>query len=314
MTGIYGAGRAFNLKYRPNGPLKTFIYDRRMPVFDFGCRGPRGGGYGSFMQENVVIDYGKRGFWGNLADIFTGLAFGASAFTQIFGMFGGGKNSDVVAGPEESNPKSQGANSEKDLNNLKELGKATGYTTVIQNPGGTYTAYNPTTHQNITGDYTTVQEGMMKKPESEVKTPVKEKEVSKPEVKIKEPEVEAPTVEEGAISAEDAAKLKGKEITIQDEARANSEIYGKVDSVGEPDKGKKNFPSTLNIASKKFGIIKATLVKVDPKTNDAIYQAGNEKYRLRNDDEGNIILTQHVGDEGANEKTGNWHKKDEVKE
>lgn len=121
MTGIYGAGRAFNLKYRPNGPLKTYIYDRRMPIFDFGYRGPRGGGYGSFMSENIYVDYGKRGFWGNLADIFTGLAAGAGIFTQMYGMFGGGKKSDIITGPEEEKGvKAQGAKSD-DSENFKRL-------------------------------------------------------------------------------------------------------------------------------------------------------------------------------------------------
>lgn len=117
MSGLYGLGRAFNLKYRPNGPLKTFIYDRRMPVIGFGGR-PHVS-HGTFMQENIVIDYGKRGFWGNLADIITGLAGGLAIVGNLFG----GSKSDVVQGPEEKQVKPQGAKStdDTDAENLKRL-------------------------------------------------------------------------------------------------------------------------------------------------------------------------------------------------
>ena len=227
MTGIYGAGRAFNLKYRPNGPLKTFIYDRRMPIFDFGARGPRGGGWGSFMQENITIDYGKRGFWGNLADIFTGLAAGIGVFTQVFGMFGGGKSDVAAEAQQGKTPKAQGATSEAELKNLTELGKATGYTTVVKNPDGTYTAYNPTTHQNITGDYKTVQEAMMKKPEkSQVEEPTSPKKEVKEEPE--EEEKEEPEIDQSQSSQcshrTKRAKAKGNESGVTGK---DNEIDGK---------------------------------------------------------------------------------------
>lgn len=117
MSGLYGLGRAFNLKYRPNGPLKTFIYDRRMPIMGFGGR-PHVS-HGTFMQENIVIDYGKRGFWGNLADIITGLAGGLAIVGNLFGS----NKSDIIQGPEEQQVKPQGAKStdNTDAENLKRL-------------------------------------------------------------------------------------------------------------------------------------------------------------------------------------------------
>lgn len=178
--GLYGIGRAFNLKYRPNGPLKTYVYDRRMPTFGFGRpRPPMGGGF-SMMQENIFIDNSKRGFWGNLADICYGLTAGFSAFSQIFGMFKGNSQVDYAAMNQQQaaqDVKPQGANSDAELKNLQTLGKASGYTAVVKDPSGdTYTAYNPTTGDSITGDYKTVQEHMLKKPE-------KEPEIVKHEVK-----------------------------------------------------------------------------------------------------------------------------------
>lgn len=297
--GLYGIGRAFNLKYRPNGPLKTFVYDRRMPIFDFGCRGCRGGYGGDYMSQSISYEY-KPNAWQNFADFCYGLTAVFGSLGQL-GIFGGGGKA------EKADPKPQGANSGDELTALRSFGKAFGYTTIVKDPNAdTYTAINPTTGDSISGDYNTVKTGILNSKKKAENEPVKKEE--KPVEPKKEEKPEETTFKEGPLSAVNAGKIKGKDITIQDEARANSEIYGSVTDVGEPDKAHKNFPATISIKSQKHGNITATLQRIDTDTGDAIYKAGKESYRLQADSAGEIILTQHEDDTdlGASSKKGNW--------
>ena len=225
--GIYGMGRAFNLKYRPNGPLKTFIYDRRMPLFGFGPRRPHYGGGFDLMSTNVTYEY-NRGFWGNLADIFTGLAAGFGIFSQIRGMFS--SNSDIVQGPEESQrkPKPQGAKSDDDAANLKRLQTLAPKMTIISEGDGKFTLLAEDGQYIKNKDYKDAQDWIFNyNKKTETKTPAKES---------KEPEgtgkgKDAAEGTEGAGSASGAGAAGGAggsrrstKVTGSDEVAKSDEV------------------------------------------------------------------------------------------
>lgn len=243
MSGLYGLGRAFNLKYRPNGPMKTFIYDRRMPMmFDYGARRCHGG---SYMQENLVIDYGKRGFWGNFADILQGLTMGAFAFTQIFGMFGGGKSSDIVEGPEESKkPKPQGAKSDdgQNLKRLQTLAKGKDIT-IIQEENGKFTLVKD--NQSLkNADYKDAQDWIINfnsDKSKQVATPdnkanVKQTSIDDEAKKKAEAEAKAKAEAEAKAKAEAEAKAKAEA-----EAKANAAD----NNISTPSTTKKNVSNNV---------------------------------------------------------------------
>lgn len=134
MTGIYGAGRAFNLKYRPNGPMKVFVTDRR-PIFNFfgGCRGAHYGGGYDMMSSSTYIEY-KPNFWDNLSSIIQS-ATGAFCMLGSMGVFN--KKSDGAEGAE-GKPKPQGATSDNndaadDLKKLNTLAKGKGISIIERN-------------------------------------------------------------------------------------------------------------------------------------------------------------------------------------
>ena len=77
---LVGMGRAFNLRFMPNGPLRTNCYHRPMPQI-----GMFGGGNYSYT-ENVNIQNGPSGFWGFMTGLTQGL-FGGGMFGM--GMGGG---------------------------------------------------------------------------------------------------------------------------------------------------------------------------------------------------------------------------------
>ncbi len=76
-----GIGRAFNLKYRPNGPIRFNCYHRQMPMPSLF------GGDRYSYTENINIQRDSGGFWGFLSGLTDGF-FGMTAL--MGGLFGGG--------------------------------------------------------------------------------------------------------------------------------------------------------------------------------------------------------------------------------
>ena len=85
--GIVGWGRAFNLRFMPNGPLRTNCYHRPMPRV-----GIFGGGGNMSYTENINIQQGPTGFWGFMTGLTQGLfgggMFGCGMGGGLFGMGG----------------------------------------------------------------------------------------------------------------------------------------------------------------------------------------------------------------------------------
>ena len=81
LMSLVGMGRAFNLRFMPNGPLRTNCYHRPMPHV-----GLFGGGGNFSYTENVNIQNGPSGFWGFMTGLTQGL-FGGGMFGM--GMGGG---------------------------------------------------------------------------------------------------------------------------------------------------------------------------------------------------------------------------------
>lgn len=76
--GLFGMGKAFDLRFRPNGPLRTNIYQRPGPKMG---PIPMGGNYS--YTENINIQTTPGGFWGFMSGFLGGLTGGMG-----FGGFG----------------------------------------------------------------------------------------------------------------------------------------------------------------------------------------------------------------------------------
>ncbi len=142
--GMFGAGRAFNLSFRPQ-PFGNPGSMRRIPM-------PMMGNYS--QTTNVTIKNGPSGFWGFMGGLFGGLT-GNVGMGGLFGgfgmpgMMGGapcfmGMNTGIgsgvygmLNGSQQNGPLSES----QQIGNLKELFKGFGYTGVIGNGDGTFTIF-----------------------------------------------------------------------------------------------------------------------------------------------------------------------------
>jgi len=141
---MFGAGRAFNLSFRPQ-PFGNPGSMRRIPM-------PMMGNYS--QTTNVTIKNGPSGFWGFMGGLFGGLT-GNVGMGGLFGgfgmpgMMGGapcfmGMNTGIgsgvygmLNGSQQNGPLSES----QQIGNLKELFKGFGYTGVIGNGDGTFTIF-----------------------------------------------------------------------------------------------------------------------------------------------------------------------------
>lgn len=195
MTGLYGLGRAFNLKYRPNGPLKTYVYDRSFNFFDFGSRRTHGSNY---VDQTIRYEAPKESWLMGMADMMFSLA----GLVNVFGGIRAQKQSQEYSdGVTPQGVKSQGAKTNSDnLKNLEQIAKES-KSGVIKEENGTYTAYNK--NDSIKGDYATVQkwllEQMQKSNKKQAKAPAQEP-TAAPTPTPTEAPAEAPTVAPTIVS------------------------------------------------------------------------------------------------------------------
>ena len=125
---LVGMGRAFNLRFMPNGPLRTNCYHRPMPQI-----GMFGGGNYSYT-ENVNIQNGPSGFWGFMTGLTQGL-FGGG----MFGMGMGGGIFGLLNSRQATVSQGTGDQKNQDLDNLNAFFGGKGYV-IRQEKDGTYTA------------------------------------------------------------------------------------------------------------------------------------------------------------------------------
>ena len=196
--GIVGWGRAFNLRFMPNGPLRTNCYHRPMPRM-----GIFGGGHMS-ITENINIQQGPSGFWGFMTGLTQGL-FGGGIFGMGMGggLFGMGGFSPF--GFLNSNPTIQGAqqpqvSEDKSLKNLIQV-YGSDYE-IVSHPKkeGFYQAHSKKGGELIEGDYDTVMKKLAE---------IKEEAKVAPQIEKSDAELKAE--EEAKKKAEEEAKKKAEE-------------------------------------------------------------------------------------------------------
>ncbi len=129
---LYGLGRAFNLRFMPNGPLRTNCYHRPMPQI-----GMFGGGNYSYT-ENVNIQNGPSGFWGFMTGLSQGL-FGGGMFGLGGGLGMGGGIFGLLNSHQTAVSQGTGDQKNPDLDNLNAFFGSKGYV-IRQEKDGTYTA------------------------------------------------------------------------------------------------------------------------------------------------------------------------------
>ena len=264
------------------------------------------GGFGGGMYEqNIYIDNGRRGFWGNLADGLMGFVNG---FTNVSWLMNGMQQlnlyNPMMMSPQmpymmpyqqAEQPAQADQNANQNYNNLKKLASANGFE-VIKEQDGTYTAYNSKTKEHYSGDYETVRDGLLKG---------KDDDNESDNVKKKQKTDDEPTPQ-GAkdgetVKAEEFKKFEGKSVKVTDELRIKNgedpdlvNIEGTT-TFGEMDK-KTGYPATISVGDVKYTL--SQNFKDDPKYKDATLYKSDKKgeyYRLewKND---NPILVQHEDD------------------
>ena len=171
---LVGMGRAFNLRFMPNGPLRTNCYHRPMPHV-----GLFGGGGNFSYTENVNIQNGPSGFWGFMTGLTQGL-FGG-------GMFGGGifglLNSRQAATPQGPS-QTQGEDA-----HLKNLTDFYGKSYIIKShpdKDGIYQAVPKDGGKPIEGTYDELMNKLAEDKETQTVDPSKKKESEKTEAQLKE--------------------------------------------------------------------------------------------------------------------------------
>ena len=166
------------------GPSRFLPFQRQSwggPIFNFFgggglfhrpmMPGPSVFGYGGGMSnQTVIVNNGRTGFWGGLADVLEGFTRGLASSSWMFGggmgmpmgmpMGGMYPGMPVTQVNQEQQPEAD-PDAVRDYNNLKDFGKLTGYTTIKKERNGEYTAYNPKTGDYITGDYETVRDKIL---------------------------------------------------------------------------------------------------------------------------------------------------------
>lgn len=204
---LVGLGRAFNLRYRPNGPLRFNCYQRQMPTV-FG-----GGNYS--YTENINIQQGPSGFWGFMSGLTQGY-FGMSALLGG-GLFGGGGGLFGIL-----NSKQQGATDPTaagEDNHLKNLTDFYGKNFIIKShpdKKGIYQAVPKEGGKPIEGTYDELMEKLASQEPEKTKENKEAGGKSDAELKAEEEakakaeaEAKAKAAEEEALAAAKAAKAKG---------------------------------------------------------------------------------------------------------
>lgn len=179
------------------GPSRFLPYESRgyrAPLFNFG--GGWGGHFGhgpifggGMYEQNIIIDNGRSGFWGNLADGLEGFVRG---FTNVSWLMNGGMQPMVnpmmmqqpmmmqpmmmqQPGAEASQETETDKTANQEYTNLKNIASTKGYS-ILKDIDGTYTAYTKT-GEHISGDYATVKDELIKaeKVETEKETNTEKK-------------------------------------------------------------------------------------------------------------------------------------------
>lgn len=296
--GIYGMGKAFNLRYANSGQYRPrqVSFGRPRPMIF-------GGNYSVTENTNVTIKNGPTGFWGFMSGIFGGLfGGGLSGATGMFGGMGLGGSWGSPYGMlnTQMSPVAQQPTVDK-LGNLKAMYSKY---SVIDNGNGTYTITKGEGDAVKTGTYDELIKGLDKKPEPQgVK---KEEDPKAEEKKAADPSDDgagkkpADTDRDGwsSVTKDDIKGLKGNMAVNDFGDGGGRAING--NTVISSELNDKGFPKTIKVKGYTYEFNGLE------KDGSAIYksQQGNgDTYRLEKKD-GSFALNQHESDRGTLDGVG----------
>lgn len=308
--GIYGMGKAFNLRYANSGQFRSQHVRFRQPSR------PMFGGNVSYTENtNITIKNGPSGFWGFLSGLFGGL-FGGGLFSGgLFGgLFGGGMNMGMGMGmgmpmggfgfspfgmlnTQMSQPTDQPQKTDE-LGNLKKM-----YSKyeVLPNGNGTYTLTTGKGDNVKTGTYEELMKGMQSE---EPQGNSEKKETVTPESKssVGSDTSKKATSDDGksqttnndgwsTAKSDDIKNYKGN-ISINDFAKGGGASINGDTTISAPGANTQGFPETITVKNYTY---KFKTVDTD---GNAIYesqQGNHDTYKLEKN--GNSFgLNQHQND------------------
>ena len=319
---LVGMGRAFNLRFMPNGPLRTNCYHRPMPHIGF-----FGGGGGNMSYtENINIQNGPTGFWGFMTGLTQGL-FGGGMFGC--GMGGGlfGLLNSQKATPQGTD-QAQGGE-DKHLKNLQQAyGKKY---EIVSHPDkkGIYQAFPKGGGKPIEGTYDDLCTKLAEEGD-ETPTVAPKKKPEKTEAQLKEEKAKEhglelkdgkymkngkeyvwdPTINDFKLKENDSSVDDGR-VRVKPEELANGANITVIDEVWDAAhpghdghikgttklSGKKNdegFDKQITVGGKRYALQDK---KVD---GDPVYKSldgDGDTYRLSKKD-GKLVLIQSESDKG----------------
>ena len=275
--GIYGAGKAFNLRYAHRQAIPQYNKPRQTQQQIF-----VGHQHCAPSQTTIDINYGPKGFWGFMSG-FAGSGALGSLFNFIGGLFGKGNN--LQASPYETLNQAQALQQpgqKSGMDDITKLKQMFPKHTFVPEGDGKYrargedgTIYGPATYEDM---YKLLQQ----KPENHVANE------NDNEEKVKDGK--------GAID-DQTSELNGYSgnMTVHDEVRGSQyDINGKATISSETDKSSK-FPKTITVKGNKYEY---------QRTQDGIpiyksMDGAGDEYRLEKSQNGKFALNQYKGDKGA---------------
>ncbi len=294
--GSFGCGTAFNLRYRPNGPMRTYIYERPAPRPSIFC----GMGTSSYTQ-NITYDMGgPKGFWGFLSGFLNSFMMmgGMSCLAGLGG--GGGSVKPQGASDDEGAAK---INYGKNLEKMSPEGSK-----VVDNGDGTYSINIPD-KGIISGKYNDLMEQLkeLAKPSTPKKDPAVQQQQQQQQVQ--QPPATVEHEKDDAISASDLSSFTGNCVVIDEDLDDTLAKYGRnshitgafgVKTAGDADS--KNFPKVITVGSQEY-----TYAGSDD--GGAIYKstssnAKGQYYRMEWNSNSQLQLIQHSDEENEQIKAG----------
>lgn len=292
--GIYGMGKAFNLRYANSGQFRSQHVRFRQP-----SRPMFGGNVTYTENTNVTIKNGPSGFWGFLGGLFGGLfgggMFGSSMSMNMgMGMPMGGFSPFGMLNTQMTQPTTQKPQTDE-LGNLQKMYSKY---TVLSNNDGTYTLTTGKGDNVKTGTYAELMKGLDSEPEGSAKTP--ENKDQKPPVedsgstprKQEEPQG-AGDKNPGSDLAKEFSNYQGT-MSVHDDVRGSQYDINGNSSVSS-EKNASGYPQTITVKGNRYEFQRMEDGKAIYKSLDG---AGDE-YKLEKNANGKFALNQYEGDKGA---------------
>lgn len=267
--GIYGYGKAFNLRYAHNSytPQRT-VYRSRQPIMTQQT---------VTTNTNINIKNGPSGFWGFMSGLFGGMGLG--------GMFGGGMGMGGFSpfGMLNTQMAQPAINQPKTGDRLADLQKMFPNWIITSDGNGNYDAVNKDQTVHEKGDFDTMCEKLLNHKEEPQGAKVESETDKKAEVDKK------PEAKDTDKKTDNSIKWDSlSEMTCRDEKGKTANISGSL-QVGK-EKGENDYPKTLTITDKSSGQAhKYTFELAGIKDGKPIYKCTNMNGQKVKDNEYTLI-------------------------